>query len=208
MTHKSEPGQISFNQELVRKATHMGALVIPGGYYFLGLDRGDMLWFMIPIALTMVLLDISRLRGWFFWNKFGVFLIGRMIRSHEQDGDFTGATYILLSFCSTIALFDKPIAIAAMAFIIVGDSFAAVVGRKFGKHRFWGGKSFEGSLACLVGTLIVASVVPSISLQITLLGAVIATVTEAAPFGIDDNVSVPLLSGLTMTITEKISLFS
>jgi dolichol kinase len=207
LIHNSESGQISFNQELVRKATHMGALVVPGVYYFLGVGRAEMLWVMIPIAVTMILLDISRLRDWFFWNRFGAFFIGKIIRGHEQHGDFTGASYILLAFCSTIALFDKPIAIAAMAFIIVGDSFAAIVGRKFGHHRFRGGKSYEGSLACLVGTLIVAALVPSISMQIGVLGAVIATITEAVPWSIDDNVTVPLLSGLTMTIAEKMTLF-
>ncbi len=117
-------------------------------------------------------------------------------------GDFTGATYILLSVCLTVALYDKPIAIAAIAFIIVGDTLAALIGRRFGRHRF-GNKSVEGSLACLAGTVIVAVIVPDLPIGIRLFGAVVATIVEALPLNIDDNITVPILSGLSMTLLDK-----
>lgn len=198
-------GEISFSQELARKATHMGALVIPAGYFFLRLERWGAEAILIPITLAMVWLDISRLRNWAFWRKVGRPITGRMIRQHEANGDFTGATYILSSSCFTIGLYSKPIAIAALAFIIVGDSFAAIIGRRFGRHRF-GRKSVEGSLACLVGTFIVAAVSPAFGLEtgIAFAGAVTATVTEALSTRVDDNVSVPLVSGLTMTILARV----
>jgi len=101
-----------------------------------------------------------------------------MIRVHEAGGDFTGATYILFSSACTIALFDKPIAIAALAFIIVGDTLAALVGRLYGRHRF-GRKSIEGSLGCLAGTLLVAFLTPQLQLEVAVPGAVVATVAEA-----------------------------
>ena len=196
---------ITFKQELARKATHMGALVIPGGYFFLGLEKSTALAIMIPITLAMILVDIARLRKWKFWQKVGKPIIGRIIRQHEENGDFTGATYILTSSCFTIALFSKPIAIAALAFIIVGDSFAAIIGRRFGRHRF-GRKSVEGSLACLFGTGIVACIGPlfGLDLRVALAGAVVAAVTEALSTRVDDNVSVPLVSGLAMTLLARV----
>jgi dolichol kinase len=134
-----------------------------------------------------------------------------MIRDHEANGDFTGATYILLSVCFTIALYDKPIAIAALAFIIVGDTLAAIIGRKFGRHRF-SNKSFEGSFACLAGTVVVAVLVwllmPEFPLSVGLAGALVATVVEAMPLGVDDNVSVPLVSGLVMSLLMRIMIYS
>ena len=195
--------QIPFTGELARKATHLGALVIPGGYYFLRLDKADMLAIMVPVALLMVLLDISRLRNWAIYRSFIGRMVTPMIRDHEHAGDFSGATYILLSVCLTVALYSKPIAIAALAFIIVGDVLAALIGRKFGRHRF-GRKSVEGSLACLVGTLVVASLAPGIALSVGVFGAVVATITEAASSRIDDNISVPIISGLAMTLLGKI----
>jgi dolichol kinase len=198
--------QITFGQELWRKGTHMFALVIPGGYYFLQLDKVGMLTFMVPITLAFIIGDISRLRGWAIWRNGLEAVFGKMIRPHEKNGDFSGAAYILTTVCATVALFDKPVAIAAIAFIIVGDTLAALIGRKFGRHRFFGGKSLEGSTACLVGTLIVAALTPGLDRPVAIIGAVVAAVVEALPFGIDDNVTVPILSGLAMTLAGRILL--
>jgi len=204
----AEAGEnISFNQELVRKATHLGALVIPAGYYFLGLERFTAFLIMLIIGLAMLLIDIARIRNWPIWTNFFSHILGAVIRKHEKDGDFTGATYILLTSCATIALFSKPIAIAALSFIIVGDSFAAVIGRRFGRIRF-SNKTLEGTLGCLAGTVIVAVLAPGIPLSVGLLGAVVATLVEAWPLGVDDNVSVPLMSGLAMTMVTILGLFN
>jgi dolichol kinase len=195
--------EIPFSQELLRKATHLGALIIPGGYWVLGLTKQEALLVLIPSTVVMVLLDYLRLKNSKLWRAAGVRLIGRMIRTHEAGGDFTGATYILISAASTVALFDKPIAIAALAFIIIGDTLAALIGRLYGKHRF-GRKSIEGSLGCLVGTLLVAVLVPHLQLAVAVPGAVIATVVEALSTKIDDNISVPLISGVCMTLIQKV----
>ncbi len=197
-------GQISFGQELARKATHMGAMVIPAGYYILGLSEATALAIMIPIFLAMVVLDVARLKDWWLWRKVAAPIISPLVRPREVNGDFTGATYILFSACFTIALYDKPIAIAALAFIIVGDTLAALIGRRYGRHRFYRSKSIEGSAACLVGTLIVAFSVPEIRLPVAVFGAFVATFFEAFTLGVDDNVAVPLLSGLAMTIFQKL----
>ena len=200
-TRRQEADQISFTHELWRKGTHMGALIVPIFYYISGLNSYEMSMIMVPAFVLMVMIDISRLRNWPFWRKFASKIISPMIRAHETAGDFTGAFYILGSMCASIALFPKPIAIAALAFIIVGDTFAAIIGRKFGRHRFKG-KSVEGSLGCLFGTAIVALIMSQLGLPLMsgLVGAVVATVTEAVSFDIDDNVSVPLVSGLAMSL--------
>jgi dolichol kinase len=204
MESPTRSGEIPFSQELWRKATHMGALSIPAGYYILGLSKGTMLTIMVPLTLAMILIDIARFRQWSLWEKFARRFLSAMVRPHEKQGDFTGATYILIAVCLTVALFTKPIAIAALAFIIVGDSFAAVLGRKFGRHRFGGRKTIEGSFGCLIGTVMVALAVPNLPLPIGLIGACAATLTEAFSLRIDDNLSVPLISGLTMTILQKV----
>jgi dolichol kinase len=195
--------QISFSQEMLRKATHLFALVIPMGYWLLQLSRIEMLTVMVPITLLIILFDIGRLRQWPLWSRIAAPIFDRMIRSHEQN-DFTGATYILLTVCATVAMFPKPIAVAAIAFIVIGDTLAAIVGRRWGKHRLFGEKSFEGSLACLAGLVVVALVSPDLPLAVGLIGAVVATLVEAYPFNIDDNVTVPLLSGSVMLLVWRI----
>jgi dolichol kinase len=200
----TDSNPIPFTQELLRKGTHVGALVIPAGYHILELSKLQMLAIMAPITVVMIALDVARLKNRWVWRSFVGRIWGRMVRDHEHAGNFTGATYILLSVCCTVALFERPVAVAALAFIIVGDTLAALIGRKFGRHRF-GRKSVEGSSACLLGTLVVAMLTPGLPLLVACLGAVVATVVEALSFDIDDNISVPILSGLAMTLALAIS---
>jgi dolichol kinase len=200
-----DKNNISFKSELLRKSTHLFALVIPGGYYFLGLSKWQALGIMIPIALGMIIIDIGRLRGWKMWSLFKP-LISPIIREHEMKGDFTGASYILATSCFVIGFFSKPVALTALAFIMVGDPAAAIIGRKFGKHKFRG-KSFEGSFAFLIAAVAVAMIIPHLKTPIGLIGALVATVTEALSGGLDDNASVPLISGLIMELLRVSPLF-
>lgn len=197
-----QTNQISFRQELYRKLTHLGALSIPVGYYIFRLSRAEALWIMIPITLGMIILDISRLKGWKFWNLFRP-VIGPIIREHESRGDFTGASYILTSACLVIALFDKPIAMASLVFIIVGDTAAALIGRRFGRHKI-GHKSIEGSLSFLIVSAVVVLIIPDLNIIVGLTGAVAATIAEAVTLRLDDNTTVPLISGLVMHLLNVI----
>ena len=70
---------ISLKQELLRKSTHIGALVIPGGYYFLGLEQVTAFWILSCITLLMLVVDVSRLRKWWFWRVFGSRNMSRMV---------------------------------------------------------------------------------------------------------------------------------
>jgi dolichol kinase len=195
--------QISFEKELWRKATHTGALIIPAGYSFFNLEQLTMLAIMTPFAIATTIIDLARLRHWPLWNRVARPLMGPLLRNHEVSGDFSGATYILWSVVATVGLYRRDIAVAALAFIVVGDTLAALIGRKFGRHKF-GRKSLEGSLACLAGTLLVAFVAPGLPLSMAVFGAFVATIVEAFSGPIDDNVSVPLVSGLAMLFFEKL----
>lgn len=196
---QEQVAEISFLSELWRKGVHLVSLVIPASYAISGIDKWGMLSFAVPAFLLMLAMDFVRLRRMWLWREFGKKFLGGLLRQHEDKGGLTGASYILLSVCLVVLFFDKWIAIAAMSFIIVGDVFAALIGRTFGRIRI-GRKTVEGSLGCLLGTVIVAFVTPNVPLQVGLLGAVTATIVEAFSLNVDDNITVPLASGLVMTI--------
>lgn len=129
-------------------------------------------------------------------------LIGSMLRDHEST-DLTGASYILSGAVLTIALFSKPVAVAALGFIILGDIAAALVGRKFGKTKI-GDKTLEGSLTFFGVCILVTLLVPNLSIVIGIIGALIATICEAMTLPVDDNLIVPIISGLVMQILVAI----
>jgi dolichol kinase len=166
------------------------------------MSKNVMLTVMIPVAVCMIIIDIARLRDWRLWHVFRR-LISPIIRETEERGDFTGATYILTTACVVIAFFSRPVASLALAFIIVGDPAAALIGQRFGKRRFRN-KSLEGSLAFLTAALIITIIAPQLPLAVRVVGAFVATVTEAVSFKVDDNTTVPLVSGLIMTLLLRL----
>ena len=199
--------EISFYNEFRRKAIHLFALTIPIGYFLL--PKTPSLLILSPFVAGAIMIDIVRLRklplhG--FLNR----LLGSVLRDHEEE-DFAGASYILSASFLSILLFHKSVAIAAISFIILGDIAAALIGRRFGKTKIpWSltkvnpfgndRKSLEGSLSCLFMCLVVAMVIPQLPLWIGIIGAVTATVAEGISLPINDNFSVPLLSGLCMQL--------
>ena len=190
---------ITYLNESLRKATHLFALTMPIGYMLF--PRDIALSVLIPIMGLFILFDTARLQGWGFWSLVKP-IWGRMIRPHESNR-YTGASYIMFATVLTVIIFDKPVAVCALSFIILGDVAAALVGRKWGKHRY-GNKSYEGSFAFLLSAMIPAVLVPGIPILIGVTGAVVATFTEAFSGKIDDNLSVPLVSGLVMYLLLKV----
>lgn len=202
--------EISFYNEFRRKAIHLFALTIPIGYFLL--PKTPSLLILSPFVAGAIMIDIVRLRklplhG--FLNR----LLGPVLRDHEEE-DFAGASYILSASFLSILLFHKSVAMAAISFIILGDIAAALIGRRFGKTKIpWSltkvnpfgndRKSLEGSLSCLLMCLVVAMVIPQLPLWIGIIGAVTATVAEGISLPINDNFSVPLLSGLCMELLRR-----
>ena len=202
--------EISFYNEFRRKAIHLFALTIPIGYFLL--PKTPSLLILSPFVAGAIMIDIVRLRklplhG--FLNR----LLGSILRDHEEE-DFAGASYILSASFLSILLFHKSVAMAAISFIILGDIAAALIGRRFGKTKIpWSltkvnpfgndRKSLEGSLSCLLMCLVVAMVIPQLPLWIGIIGAVTATVAEGVSLPINDNFSVPLLSGLCMELLRR-----
>jgi dolichol kinase len=197
----SEQKDITYNEEVMRKAVHVFSVIIPVFYFIL--PRSTMLIVLSSVAALAIFMDISRMSGMAIWSKFLIKPFGSMIRPKEREG-FTGASYIISTDVLVILLFAKPVAICAMAFIALGDSAAAVVGRRWGVHKY-GNKSFEGS----IGFFLAAAgagigfhfLYPGqLPLVVSLCGALVATIVEGMSVRSDDNMTVPTISGLFMQI--------
>ena len=188
---------ISLSAELIRKGIHLFALVIPVGYYFVSFPVA-VVGISAPAAIA-ILLDLARFKRWRLWTLVSR-LLTPIIRDHEVRGGFTGASYILTASAIVIVVFPKSIAIAAITFIIIGDTAAALVGRMWGRHKLIGRKSIEGSSACLLSLILVSFLIPGLPTPVGIVGAVSACLAEAFSGKIDDNLAVPVFSGLVMLL--------
>ena len=181
--------------EIFRKLTHLGAISIPVIYYFFG---DVVIYFLVCGFISSIIIDMIRFYGGEKSRNFIVKYLGIMIRRKESK-DFTGATYILASSIIAIIIFQKPIAVTAIAFIVVGDTAGAIIGRIWGKVKYKT-KSLEGSIGFFFACTAVALIVPELPFWVKIAGGFVATITEAFTVKIDDNLTVPLISGLVMQL--------
>jgi len=185
--------------ERLRKSIHFSSLLIPLFYRYV-LHSHRRLGFSLALAAFVFSLTIEFYRLWMrsfahtFYRMFGT-----LLRRHELR-DFTGATYLLFSVMLCVAIYEPVIAFCAMAYVSIGDTFAALVGMTWGKRKFKGtNKSLEGSLGCFVSTFIFGLFFLDKPV-LALVGALTATLAELVNIPLDDNLKIPILSGLALTL--------
>ena len=186
---------ISFD-EYIRKIIHLLSLIIPFGYLYLITDKNVMVQILIVLNIIFLFFDIARHKIVWIQSIFKYFF-NDMLRGHEQRGNLTGATWVLIGSLISILIFTKYVAIIALIFMSLGDTAAGLIGQKFGKHKV-GKKTWEGFLAGLIICFIVAINFPFLPLKISLVGAFVAMIMELLPIPLDDNFKIPLGSGAIM----------
>ena len=181
-------------RELRRKSIHLLGLVLPILYVFTTQHTATIaVGALLTIALGVELLKalLPAFRGMFMR------IFSPMLRSQERRGGLTGATYYLIGSFLCILLFDKTLAIVCLCFLTLGDLCAALIGKQWGRIKLFSRKSLEGSLACFVVCTTVALLI-GLHPVVAIAGALVATLIELLPTGVDDNVTIPLISGLAM----------
>lgn len=127
-------------------------------------------------------------------NKFRNFTL-KFERGEHLKNPFQGAFWFYLSCAITLLVFPFHIASAACSMLAVGDSFSTLFGIKFGRHKIRKNKSFEGSLACFLGSFAIGLFFVNPILSLT--GAIAATFAELST-KINDNLTIPIASGFVM----------
>jgi dolichol kinase len=190
--------------ELRRKAIHLSFIVLPLELLLrvLPWPRSHREFRVLFLALTAcaITIDVIRIherRVRTFFRQF----FGEMIREHERMS-LLGSTYLLLAALIAIEVFPQPLAAAALGYTVLGDAMGALVGKAWGRHRVFK-KSYEGALGCLLACLLWAAVVERVAhvpWPILIAGAIAATIVEALPIPLDDNLGITLAAGYTMKL--------
>ena len=200
---QTDQGTIHYKDEVIRKLIHLISLSIPVIYYFISRDWAVLILGILTFAALVI--DLGRYFypavGKIFYNIFGF-----LLRKHEVDSNkknLNGATYVLISALVCVLIFPKVFFVTAFSVLIISDTLAALIGRKYGKTKFLS-KSFEGTLTFFISASIVVLFTPKVEgrLEEYLIGfaaASVGCIVENISFGFaDDNLSIPLSIGLTM----------
>ena len=168
----------------------MGGLALPHTYF---------MPLLVGLVVIGVVLEIVRAR-WGRLNRRLLSMFSPLMKT-EEDSRVTGATFMLIAGLIAFLVFDKHVAAAAMLFLSLGDPAAALVGTRLPGPRFFG-KSPGGTLAFVVVALAVCAGLVWTGVSPfswgLVAGAVVAAVVELLPAPLDDNLTVPLVSGSAM----------
>ena len=186
-------------EEFYRKLLHISSCAIALSYFWFFKDRSLMLIIVGTLTLLSISIEILRNRNSYI-KKIFIKHLNFMLRRNEIRGFITGATWLLIGNFLTIFIFPISVAVPALLYLSVGDPTAALVGKNFRSFTI-GEKSLVGSLfGFLFGLILVSLVNRVLPFYAVMIGSLVAMIVEVLPSSIDDNLSIPLLSGLSIMI--------
>ncbi len=208
----STGNQISYLSEVGRKSIHLTSVLIP--IIYLHIDHVTGIGILLSMTTVSLLIDI--LRHYHAPSRDLLMkLVGPLLREHELTGGrmrLTGATWVLIAATLTLGVFPTIVGVTAFTVLIVSDTFAALIGRRYGRKRFLD-KSVVGSAAFAITGFGVVAVYGSIYAMpytfwlVGAIGAMVSSVVEAGSvrLHLDDNITIPFSFAITMMLGEWIA---
>ena len=203
--------QISYTSELARKGIHLSSLMIPAIYLQIEHHTG----IMILLGMTLASLLIDALLHYHGpTRRLMLRTFGPMLRPHERTSErflLTGASWVLIAATLTFALFPKVVSVTAFTVLIVSDTVAALVGRRFGQRRFFD-KSLVGSISFAISAVLVVIfygqlfAAPGSFLACGFAASLVSATVEASStrLKVDDNLSIPFSFAITMVLLHHV----
>ena len=142
-------------------------------------------------------------------NKVAIKVLGPIMRENEINR-ISGTPFYVGSVLLSVIIFPKLIAILSILYLGIGDPISSLFGIIWGDlgPRFANGKSLIGTAAgmgiCCVITfvcMLFSSIPAGPAFLISLAGGLAGGGAEMIPLEIDDNFSIPLVSGLALWVT-------
>lgn len=187
------------SNEILRKILHLFSSLIPLSYLWVVQDKNTMVLLVGSLSIFAIFIEYLRNRSEYIGGYFMAWF-NTMLRHQESKGKMTGATWMLFGDTITIFMFPKEIAVPALIFLSIGDTFAAIIGKLYPyikiKDKTLTG-TFAGILTSIIGGLYVNQILLP---EVIILGAITAMVVELLPISVNDNLTIPILSGFVMMI--------
>lgn len=202
----------NFKRELARKFVHFLSIFILLIYFIVKDQFNSRIALIILVLILIISLEFEYLRIEVgkkipILNKLWAY----MRREKEKD-KLGGDVFFIIGAILVLAVFDIRIAIAAILMTTLGDLSAALIGKKYGKHRLKSLKdrALEGIIAEFVVDILIGifvlfwgfwtnpQILNSYILWIVILAmALTATIVETLIYKMDDNLIIPVFSGFS-----------
>lgn len=205
--------EITYFEEVKRKLIHLSSLWMVAAtllfpYFFPEYGRWiSCIVFTALLILTVVSEHDYANNGKYLGKLYGI-LFGKMLRKEVKPGMWlvSGGAFVLAAALLVNLFFPPFIAAASLAVMLTADAAAALIGRKFGRHKAPNNKSWEGVAAfILVGYGALAVILTITGAPAGYYIAGIAAIIPAAgaelfqkQLRIDDNFTIPLCVGIVL----------
>lgn len=210
MSMSAEPNRIQLHirsdLHLLRKLWHiLTGLIGLGIYKYFELTPLAMASGLAILGTFSLIVEVSRLK-FPEMNAIVLKLMGPFMRESERDG-ISGVPFFAFGVATTLALFPEPLATLACLFLIFSDPVSSFFGILYGTIKIMPNKSLQGSFAgfvvCYLVTFIYGQylVGPSLPLVIfCFFAGIIGSFSELVSNRIDDNLTIPVVSGALLTL--------
>lgn len=195
---------------LVRKFWHVGT-GLAGLFVYLnsGLTQETMAMALIGLSLCAFTVEILRIKNENI-NKIVLKFMGPFMRESERNS-VSGFPFYALGVGLCLGLFSNNIAILASMFLIFGDPISSYFGITFGREKILPNKSLQGAMAGFITCYIITffysyqfvELSPSLIL-FSLVGGFFGMLGELSSIVADDNLTIPLVSGIGLTVANVI----
>jgi len=193
---KPKKRSLPLKNEVLRESIHASGFFVPILAGLIGIPIVALL--ICLVSAFYVISEISRMDR----KRLPVIsAITRNAASQAELYEFAAAPlYFAIGILITLLLFPAPVNSTAIAIFALGDSTASLFGGRLSKKPlpFNKGKTLEGSLAGFFFAFLAGSFF--ISPATALIGAAVAMAIECLPLPVNDNILIPLCTGLALML--------
>jgi len=193
-----DAGAVS-KRDIIRETIHISGFLVPVVSAYLSLSPFLAAFFIFIVTLLYIMSELARVLGYnvpvastITWNA---------AITPEIYEFVTPPIFFAVGIMLALIIFPVPVGYASIAIFTLGDGFATLFGKKLGRHVFPynKGKKIEGTLlgflfAWLGATYFIVNPLKAF------VGAAVGMFVETFPTPVSDNLTIPLISGLTLLI--------
>jgi len=182
--------------DLIREVIHVGGFLVPVVSAYLSLSHLFIAFLISMVTLVYIMSELARMQGFnvpvtstITWNA---------AMAPEVYEFVTSPIFFAAGIVFALVVFPIHVGYAAIAVFTLGDGFATLFGKKLGRRVFPynKGKMVEGTLfgflLAFFGAWLFVGPLKA------LVGAAVGMLVETLPTPVNDNLTIPTVSGLVM----------
>jgi len=186
-------------RDFTREAIHISGFFVAVVSMLLGLNSFFVAFLIFIVTAIYVISELARMFG--YNVPVAATITWHAALSPEIYEFVTAPIFFALGIMIALIAFPPPASYGAIAVFTLGDSFATLFGKKFGKHvyPYNKGKKIEGTILGLLIAWLGAWLFIGNPFK-AFIGAAVGMFVETLPAPVNDNLTIPLFSGLALLL--------